>query len=106
MVAGERRVALVTGANHGIGAATAAALAGLGIDVAVTYLRLSVDEHAQQPPTYAEQRGQAADATVAAVQAAGARAHAIEADLADPDTPRRVLDEVDDALGPVSILVH
>jgi 3-oxoacyl-[acyl-carrier protein] reductase len=106
MVAAAGRVALVTGANHGIGAATAAALAGLGIDVAVTYLRLAVDEHAGQPATYAEQRGQDAGATVAAVTTAGARAHAIEADLADPDTPRRVFDEVEDALGPVSILVH
>lgn len=33
------RVALVTGANHGIGAATAVALAGRGADVFVTYLR-------------------------------------------------------------------
>ncbi len=36
----ERRVAVVTGANHGIGAATAVALAAAGVDVLVTYLRL------------------------------------------------------------------
>jgi 3-oxoacyl-[acyl-carrier protein] reductase len=35
------QVALVTGANHGIGAATAAALAGAGADVAVSYSRLT-----------------------------------------------------------------
>jgi 3-oxoacyl-[acyl-carrier protein] reductase len=106
MVAAAGRVALVTGANHGIGAATAAALADLGIDVAITYLRLSVDEHAGQPAVYAEQRGQGADASVAAVEAAGARAHAIEADLADADTPGRIFEEVENALGPVAILVH
>jgi len=32
-------VALVTGANHGIGAATAIALAQRGADIAVSYLR-------------------------------------------------------------------
>ena len=40
------RVALVTGANHGIGAATAVALAGQGAAVFLTYLRLTAD-----PPT-------------------------------------------------------
>ena len=35
------RVALVTGANHGIGGATARALAELGAAVLVTYLRLN-----------------------------------------------------------------
>jgi NAD(P)-dependent dehydrogenase (short-subunit alcohol dehydrogenase family) len=33
------RVAIVTGANHGIGAATAVALAARGASVLVTYLR-------------------------------------------------------------------
>src|SRR5690606_23461127 len=32
--------------------------------------------------------------------------HAIEADLADPTAPARLFDEVDEALGPVAILVH
>ncbi len=35
------RVALITGANHGIGAATAKALAGCGASVLVSYLRQS-----------------------------------------------------------------
>jgi NAD(P)-dependent dehydrogenase (short-subunit alcohol dehydrogenase family) len=43
------RVALVTGANHGIGAATAVSLARVGAAVLVTYLALGV------PPTLASQ---------------------------------------------------
>ena len=41
------RVALVTGANHGIGAATARALAGRGAAVLVSFLR--VDDPIDHP---------------------------------------------------------
>jgi 3-oxoacyl-[acyl-carrier protein] reductase len=44
--------------------------------------------------------------TVAAVQAAGRRVHAVEADLAAADTPARVFAEAEATLGPVSILVN
>jgi 3-oxoacyl-[acyl-carrier protein] reductase len=101
------RAALVTGANHGIGAAVAARLAQLGADVGVAYLRLDHPEaDAGRPAAYATQRAQAAGATAAAVRAAGRRCHAAEADLADPGTAARLFDDVEAALGPVSILVH
>jgi 3-oxoacyl-[acyl-carrier protein] reductase len=100
------RTALVTGANHGIGAATAVALARLGADVGVTYLRLDDDSDLGTPPEYAHQRRATADAVVAEIRAAGTRAFAIEADLSDPETPRHVFDAVEGALGPVSILVN
>jgi len=101
------RVALVTGANHGIGAATAVALARLGANVAIAYLCLPDDaDDPGRPAAYACQRGQTGESTVASVRGAGRRAHAVEADLADPDAAARVLDETETALGPVSVLVH
>jgi 3-oxoacyl-[acyl-carrier protein] reductase len=100
------RTALVTGANHGIGAATAAALARLGADVAVSYLRLPPGADPSLPSAYDRQRSEGAEAVVAAVEAAGRAALAVEADLADPEVPSRLFDEVEAALGPVSILVN
>ncbi len=101
------RVAVVSGANQGIGAATAAELARLGADVAVTYLAYAPTDHDPgRPEEYRLQREQGPDATVAAIEGAGRRAHAIEADLADPGAPARVFAEAEAALGPVSILVN
>jgi 3-oxoacyl-[acyl-carrier protein] reductase len=82
-------------------------LAELGADVAVTYMRLSVGEDdPARPREYARARRQNADTTIAAVEAAGVRAVAIEADLADPKAPQRLFDATEDALGPVAILIH
>ena len=101
------RVAIVSGANHGIGAATAAELARLGADVAVTFLAYTPTDHDPgRPAEYRTQREQGAEATVAAVEAAGRRAHAVEADLASAGTPAQVFAEAEAVLGPVSILVN
>ena len=53
-------VAVVTGANHGIGAATAVALANAGIDVVVTYLRVDDPVAPGMPDEYRRQRASGA----------------------------------------------
>jgi 3-oxoacyl-[acyl-carrier protein] reductase len=95
------RVALVTGANHGIGAATAIALAGRGADVAITYLR-----GAGGDTEYERARAQGGGAVGAEIEAVGRRCFAVEADLVDAGAPCRLYDQVEDELGPVSVLVH
>ncbi len=98
------RVALVTGANHGIGAAAAIALAERGADVAITYLRTT--DPTEGTGAYEAARAADGSTTSAAVEAIGRRSHRIEVDLTDPDSPRRLFDDVESALGPVSVLVH
>jgi 3-oxoacyl-[acyl-carrier protein] reductase len=102
-----RRVALVTGANHGIGAAIAVALARSHTDVAVSFLRLPLaHDDAGRPPEYRRLRSRDGTDTVTRIEAEGARAIAIEADLAELSTPRYLFDEVEETLGPVSILIN
>jgi 3-oxoacyl-[acyl-carrier protein] reductase len=102
------RTALVTGGNHGIGAATAHALGRLGADVAVTYRRPDAAEGDDpgRPPAYARDRRQTTAALEAALDGAGVRWISVEADLTDPDTPARLVDRAETELGPVSILVN
>ena len=90
------KVALVTGASRGIGAAVAQRLAAEGAAVAVT--ARTADAH----PTLAGSLRE----TVELIEAAGGRAVAIVADLADGDGRARIVPEAEAALGPVDILVN
>jgi len=98
--------AIVTGANHGIGAATAQALARRGCAVLCTYLRLDDPEDPGIPQAYRDHRARDAAAVVAGITDQGGTAVAVEADLSDPAAPARLFDTAEERLGPVDILVN
>jgi 3-oxoacyl-[acyl-carrier protein] reductase len=102
------RVALVTGANQGIGAAAARALAAHGVAVLLTYLRLDPEEHAGEPypDEYGKLRAARAEQVARRIRDGGGTAETVEADLADPAVPALLFDRAEAALGPVEILVN
>lgn len=99
-------VALVTGANHGIGAATALTLASCGAAVVVSYLRIPDPGDAAVPDVYRRNRAMTADHVVAAIARQGGRAIALEADLSDVGAPARLFDGAEAAFGAVDIWIN
>src|SRR4029453_17432428 len=84
------KVALVTGAQQGIGRGIALAFAHEGADVAVNYL----DDRA------------AAETVLRHVQAAGRRATLVQGDVARPEEAKAMVTRVADELGGLDILVN
>lgn len=84
------KVALVTGASKGIGASIARELAARGAAVAVNY----------------SDSKSGAEKVVAEIEAAGGKAIAVQANVADPDAIGPMIKLIAAQLGPIDILVN
>jgi 3-oxoacyl-[acyl-carrier protein] reductase len=111
-------VVCVTGGNNpqGIGAATAKAFASQGASVFIHYFRQAstlsdqgkgeVDSGRPGEALYLDAQLRSAEEVVRAIQHEGGQAEAWEADLGEPSTIPQLFELVEQAFGPVEVLIN
>jgi NAD(P)-dependent dehydrogenase (short-subunit alcohol dehydrogenase family) len=97
----ESKVAIVTGAAHGMGASHATALAKEGADIAVVDICHDLTHTPYCLGTAAER-----DSVVDQIQALGQRAVGIDCDISKSDEVQRMVSEVIGEFGKIDILVN
>ncbi|MCG8344874.1 MAG: SDR family oxidoreductase [Chlorobiales bacterium] len=113
----EEKVVLITGANHGIGAAAAKAFTAQGAKVFLTYFREPCEhtpaelESAQASGKggvllYRANQQQMAESVLESISSFGGTATAKEIDLSDTRNIPLLFNYCENALGPVDILVN
>ena len=112
------KVVIVTGANHGIGQATAIAFAKEGAKVFINYYRAAAEgygEITEEQANNATETGRAyyykmqtksPDDAIKAINNLGGLCFALEADLAEPENIPMLFDKAEDELGQVDIVVN
>jgi len=111
------KVVIVTGANHGIGAATAIAFAQESAKVFINYLRQSPElygetkENAEKATApgrayYCKILSQSAERVMSKINNLGGKCYAWEADLSDPNNIPKMYDLAEKNLGNVNIVVN
>ena len=113
----EGKVAIVTGANHGIGAATAKLLASHGVKVFITYYvkdssysKVELEEARQaglgSDQLYVAMQQQSGEIIPNDIKSLGGKAVANEYDLSNVDNIGKLFNTCESELSPVDILIN
>lgn len=111
----KEKVAIVTGANHGIGAATAKALAAQGVKVFITYYRVPSEDKSlndKSDPSvpgdtmYKANLAKDASEVLSEIKNMSGQVVAYEYDLSKPGSITEIFNKAEEAFGQVDILVN
>jgi len=114
----KNKVVIVTGANHGMGAAMAVAFAKEGAKVCVHYFRAGAEAHGDMSEEeknkatvpgrayYYKMQSKSADDVIRTIRDSGGQCMALESDLSEPENIPELFEQVEKSLGPVDIVVN